>query len=93
MEQLKKQWINGIRISWRLFLLFFMVTVTYQFGAFGATLLSELIGVESLKEWFMGLFAIASIILFPVVVSYMADNVGLKAEVYDFSFTKRVKKK
>lgn len=93
MEQLKKQWINGIRISWRLFLLFFMVTVTYQFGAFGATLLSELIGVESLKEWFMGLFAIACIILFPVVVSYMADNVGLKAEVYDFSFTKRVKKK
>jgi hypothetical protein len=93
MEKLKKGWINGIRISWRLFLLFFMVNVTYQFGAFGATLLSELIGVESLKEWFLGIFGILCIIFFPVIVSYMADNVGLKAEVYDFSFSKRMKKR
>ncbi len=93
MEKLKKEWINGIRISWRLFLLFFMVLVIYQFGAFAATLLSEAIGVESVKEWFLGIFGILCIILFPVIVSYMADNVGIKAEVYDFPFAKRMKKR
>ena len=93
MEKLKKEWINGIRISWRLFLLFFMVLVTYQFSAFAATLLSEVIGVDSVKEWFLGIFGILCIIFFPVIVSYMADNVGLKAEVYDFSFSKRIKKR
>ena len=69
------------------------VTVTYQFGAIAATLLAGAIGVESVAEWFIGIYAILSLILLPVVISYMADNVGLKAEVYDFSFSKRMKKR
>ena len=93
MEKLKKEWINGIRIAWRLMLLGFFVTVTYQFGAIAATLLAGAIGVESVAEWFIGIYAILSLMLLPVVISYMADNVGLKAEVYDFSFTKRMKKR
>ena len=78
-------------VAWGFF--FFFVTVTYQFGAIAATLLAGAIGVESVAEWFIGIYATLSLILLPVVISYMADNVGLKAEVYDFSFSKRMKKR
>ena len=78
---------------WRLFLLGFFVSTTYQLGAIAAKLLAGAIGIESVSEWFIGIYAILSIILLPVIISYMADSVGLKVEVYDFSFSKRMKKK
>jgi hypothetical protein len=50
MKKFKKEWINGIRIAWRLMLLGFFVTVIYQFGAIAAKLLVGAIEIESIKE-------------------------------------------
>jgi hypothetical protein len=93
MENLKKEWINGLRITWRVFLLFFFVGAIYQIGKAFAMLAAELVGNESVIAWMLGIYALLCVILFPLIVSYVSYSVGLKTEVYDFSFSKRMKKR
>jgi hypothetical protein len=93
MENLKKEWINGFRITWRVFLLFFFVGAIYQIGKGFAMLAGELVGNESVIAWMLGIYALLCVMLFPLIVSYVSYSVGLKAEVYDFSFSKRMKKR
>jgi hypothetical protein len=93
MEKLKKEWIQGLRITWRVFLLFFFVGGIYQIGKALAMLTAELIGNESIVGVFLGIFALLCIALFPLIVSYVSYSVGLTADSYDFAFSKRLKKR
>ncbi|CAA6678635.1 MULTISPECIES: hypothetical protein [unclassified Lentimonas] len=97
MENLKREWINGLRIIWRVFLLFFFVGGIYQIGKAFAMLTAELVSKESIVSWFLGIFGLLWVVslplVFPLIVSYVSRSVGLTAEVYDFAFSKRIKKK
>jgi hypothetical protein len=91
MTKLKREWINGIQILWRVFLLFFAVSVTYEFGLDGVTFVSEAIGFEPAKKSFLQIVGLLCIISLPVIVSYISNRIGLKAGVFDFSLSKRMK--
>jgi hypothetical protein len=90
MKKFKQQWIHGLRLSWRIFLLCLLLSVTYQCGAIAMSLLEGLVVVEPLREGIQGIGVLLGILLFPFVVAFFADNVGIKTQVHDFEITKHM---
>jgi hypothetical protein len=93
MKNFKREWINGLRIICRVFLLFFFVGGIYRIGKAFAMLTAEFIESESVIAWMLGTYALLSVALFPLIVSFVSEAVSLKAESLDRPFSKLMKGK
>lgn len=93
MEGFKKQWLAGIRLLWRLFLLLFFVGGFFKIWNAFILLLGHTIENESFLVLLSGTNLILHIILFPLAVCFVADAVGIKADVFNFELSKRIKEK
>ena len=77
LRELKKEWIKGFSLCWRILAIVIMVRIIFTVGLMTSIMVAGAIGVESLLLPFFITFGLIGVLIIPILVSAFSESVSL----------------